>query len=63
MARTMRLALAKGVGIGAHPGFADLQGFGRRRMKLSAEEVGNLIAYQLGAARGMAASVGGGCGI
>lgn len=58
MAATMRRAAARGVGIGAHPGFADLQGFGRRRMALSAEELGNLVAYQLGAAQGMARSVG-----
>ena len=58
MAATMRLAAARGVGIGAHPGFADLQGFGRRRISLSAEELGNLIAWQLGAAQGIARSVG-----
>lgn len=59
MAATMRTALANGVGIGAHPGFDDLQGFGRRRMKLSAEELGNLVAYQLGAAQGIARRAGG----
>ncbi len=59
MARTMRMAVAAGVGIGAHPGFGDLQGFGRRRIDLSEEELGTLIAYQLGAARGMAALAGG----
>lgn len=58
MAATMRRASERGVGLGAHPGFADLQGFGRRRLKLSAEELGNLVAYQLGAAQGMARSVG-----
>lgn len=58
MATTMRLAARNAVGIGAHPGFADLKGFGRRRLNIGAEELGNLIAYQLGAARGMAASVG-----
>ena len=59
MATTMRLAAKNGVGIGAHPGFADLQGFGRRRMKLTTEELGNMIAYQLGAAQGMARLAGG----
>lgn len=59
MAATMRTAIANGVGIGAHPGFDDLQGFGRRRMKLSAEELGNLVAYQLGAAQGIARRAGG----
>lgn len=58
MARCMRAAAQNGVGIGAHPGFADLKGFGRRRMSLGAEELQNLIAYQLGAARGVAARVG-----
>ncbi|WP_375174553.1 LamB/YcsF family protein [Pseudooceanicola sp.] len=59
MARTMRMALERGVGLGAHPGFADLQGFGRRRIKLSSEELGNLVAYQLGAAQAMARAAGG----
>ncbi|MFN3525837.1 MAG: LamB/YcsF family protein [Paracoccus sp. (in: a-proteobacteria)] len=58
MAATMRQAAAKGVGIGAHPGFADLQGFGRRRLPLSTEELGNLVAYQLGAAQGIARATG-----
>ncbi|GGE37884.1 LamB/YcsF family protein [Actibacterium pelagium] len=59
MARTMRMAVEKGVGIGAHPGFADLQGFGRRRINLTAEELTNLVTYQLGAAQAVARSVGG----
>lgn len=58
MARTMRRAAARGVGIGAHPGFADRQGFGRRRISLSAEELANLVTYQLGAAQAMARSAG-----
>ncbi|RMC35520.1 LamB/YcsF family protein [Paracoccus alkanivorans] len=58
MARTMARAHAKGVGIGAHPGFADLQGFGRRRIRLGKEELANMVAYQLGAAQGIARSVG-----
>ncbi|GHE04308.1 LamB/YcsF family protein [Defluviimonas sp. 20V17] len=59
MAATMARAEARGVGIGAHPGFADLQGFGRRRISLSTEELGNLVAYQLGAAQAMARRAGG----
>ncbi|MBV1902371.1 MAG: 5-oxoprolinase subunit PxpA [Marinosulfonomonas sp.] len=59
MAKTMGLAVEKNVGIGAHPGFADLQGFGRRRMTLPAESLKNTIRYQLGAAQAMAKSVGG----
>ncbi len=59
MARTMRTALENGVGIGAHPGFDDRAGFGRRRLSLSAEELTALITYQLGAARATAKAVGG----
>lgn len=59
MAATMALAQRHGVGIGAHPGFADLQGFGRRRLALSAAEVANLVTYQLGAAQAMARAAGG----
>lgn len=58
MARTMDLALAAGVALGAHPGFADLQGFGRRRIDLSAAEVTHLIQYQLGAAMALAQARG-----
>ncbi|WP_425074056.1 LamB/YcsF family protein [Sagittula sp. S175] len=58
MATTMRLATDKGVGIGAHPGFADLQGFGRRRMHLPEKTLRHLVQYQLGAALGMARAVG-----
>ncbi|MFD3191738.1 LamB/YcsF family protein [Sedimentitalea sp. HM32M-2] len=59
MADTMRAAVRHGVGIGAHPGFADLQGFGRRRMTVSPESLGNMIRYQLGAAQAMARATGG----
>lgn len=58
MARVMADAAARGVGIGAHPGLPDKQGFGRRNMALSPDEARAMVAYQLGAARGMAASVG-----
>lgn len=58
MARTMRRAARNGVGIGAHPGFGDLQGFGRRRLRMSAEELANMVAYQLGAAQGIARLAG-----
>jgi len=59
MAATMTQAVAQGVGIGAHPGFADLQGFGRRRIALSGAELANLVTYQLAAAQGMARVAGG----
>ncbi|WP_371154400.1 LamB/YcsF family protein [Jannaschia sp. 2305UL9-9] len=58
MARTMKIARDRGVGIGAHPGFPDLQGFGRRRMAIAGDSLANLVAWQFGAARGVAASVG-----
>lgn len=58
MAHTMRLAAKRGVAIGAHPGLADLQGFGRRRIDLSAESAASLVAYQVGAARGVARACG-----
>ena len=58
MRRTVRLAAAGGVAVGAHPGFADLQGFGRRPMHLSAQEVEDLVAYQIGALAGIAAAEG-----
>lgn len=59
MARTMRLAVENGVGIGAHPGFPDLQGFGRRKMEVPHPTLANMVRYQVGAAAAMAASVGG----
>lgn len=49
MNETVKLAKEHGVGIGAHPGFHDLQGFGRRNMDLSPDEIYTLVAYQLGA--------------
>lgn len=59
MAATMRLAVKNGVGIGAHPGFADLMGFGRNRMQVPLPTLQNQIRYQVGAAQAMARSVGG----
>jgi 5-oxoprolinase (ATP-hydrolysing) subunit A len=49
MRRTVRLAEAHGVGIGAHPGFPDLQGFGRRNLAAAPDEVRNDLVYQIGA--------------
>jgi len=49
MRRTVSLAEKAGVAIGAHPGFPDLMGFGRREMKVTPEEVKNYIIYQVGA--------------
>jgi len=58
MRETVRLAKANGVSIGAHPSFPDLQGFGRRQMKMSPAEIEALIAYQTGALMGIAAAEG-----
>ena len=58
MARAMQMAIDNGVGIGAHPGFADRQGFGRRRLPLKRAEIVNLIRYQVGAAQGMVRALG-----
>ena len=59
MAATMRLAVEHGVGIGAHPGFADLQGFGRRQMQVPIPTLANMVRYQVGAAQAMARAAGG----
>lgn len=58
MATTMQAAARRGVGIGAHPGFSDLQGFGRQRMTMPAESLGNMVQYQLGAALAVAQANG-----
>ncbi len=49
MDRVVRLAKERGVALGAHPGYPDLQGFGRRRMAFSPDEVQHYVTYQLGA--------------
>lgn len=49
MRETVRLAEARGVGVGAHPGFPDLRGFGRRAMAASPTEVRDDVVYQIGA--------------
>jgi UPF0271 protein len=58
MRRAVRAAHAAGVDIGAHPGFPDLQGFGRREMAISAEEATALTIYQTGAMLGVARAEG-----
>jgi UPF0271 protein len=52
MRATVRLAKANGVKVGAHPSLPDLQGFGRREMKMSREEIANTVVYQVGALMG-----------
>src|SRR5580692_6144752 len=49
MRRTVQLAKRHGVKVGAHPSLPDLQGFGRREMKISREELANCLIYQVGA--------------
>src|SRR6266436_4679870 len=58
MARTFRTARERGVAVGAHPGFPDLWGFGRRRVPFSTDEIERLVAYQVGAAQALAAYAG-----
>jgi UPF0271 protein len=59
MARTARMALVAGVSLGAHPSYPDLQGFGRRAMRCSEEEVEALVLYQIGALDAFAKAAGG----
>ena len=49
MRRTVRLARENGLGVGAHPGFPDLLGFGRRDLAMSPDELHAAVLYQLGA--------------
>ena len=58
MRATIGLARDKGVAIGAHPGFPDLVGFGRREMKATPAEVEDLVLYQVSALAGMASAQG-----
>jgi 5-oxoprolinase (ATP-hydrolysing) subunit A len=54
ISRTLRLAAERGVSVGAHPAYPDLQGFGRRPMRLSDEELGAVLTYQVGALQALA---------
>ncbi|HMG50602.1 MAG TPA: 5-oxoprolinase subunit PxpA, partial [Inquilinus sp.] len=59
MRRTLVLARDRGIGIGAHPGFLDIFGFGRRAIQgQTAEEIEAQTIYQIGAIQGMAKAVG-----
>jgi 5-oxoprolinase (ATP-hydrolysing) subunit A len=58
MQRTVALAVERGVTIGAHPGYPDLQGFGRRALALSHSELEAFTLYQLGALAGFALVAG-----
>jgi UPF0271 protein len=58
MKRTVDLAVENKIAIGAHPGFPDLQGFGRRDLKMSPDEIYNSVLYQVGALQAFAAVAG-----
>lgn len=58
MKHTVQLAKTFNVQVGAHPGLPDLQGFGRREMKLSPDEVYDLVVYQVGALKGFTEAAG-----
>jgi len=55
---TVRLAVDHGVAVGAHPSLPDLQGFGRREMKISPQECYDLVVYQSGAVEAFARAAG-----
>ena len=56
--RTLRAAAARGVAVGAHVGYRDLAGFGRRAMDVGAEDLTADVIYQIGALQGLAAAAG-----
>jgi UPF0271 protein len=58
MQATVRLAVEHGVAVGAHPGYPDLQGFGRRVMDMTPEEVEAFVLYQIGALAGFSRAGG-----
>ena len=58
MAKTMQLAVQQGVQVGAHPGYPDLQGFGRRPMDIKPEEIEAMVLYQVAALAGFARAEG-----
>ncbi len=55
---TVQIAQKKGVAIGAHPSFPDLQGFGRRAMSLSTQEIFDIVLYQVSAVKGICEAFG-----
>ena len=59
MRRTVQAALEGGVSVGAHPSLPDLQGFGRRAMRVTPDEVYALMLYQIGALAGFCRALGG----
>jgi UPF0271 protein len=58
MAETLRMAKENGVIVGAHPGYSDKEGFGRRIIPMAHSALGHMVAAQIGALKGVAAMVG-----
>jgi UPF0271 protein len=58
MFATAQAAAARGVGIGAHPGYRDMAGFGRRVIPMAADQIGRMVVEQVGAFRAVAALAG-----
>jgi UPF0271 protein len=58
MTHTVRLAMENGASIGAHPGFNDIWGFGRRQIKMDAADLEYMITYQIGALQAIAGAAG-----
>ena len=58
MSKTVELAKRNGVSVGAHPSLPDLQGFGRREMKIPVEELTNIVVYQVGALKAFLTAAG-----
>jgi len=58
MTHTVKLALENGVSIGAHPGFNDLWGFGRRQIQMNARDLEYMVTYQIGALQAIAGAQG-----
>ena len=57
--KTIETGISKNVAIGAHPSFPDLQGFGRREIKMPAAEIFDIVLYQVAAVKGMCEALGG----
>lgn len=57
--KTVETAIKKNVAVGAHPSFPDLQGFGRREMKMSEREIFDAVLYQVAALKGICEALGG----
>lgn len=58
MTKTVRMAIDNGASIGAHPGFNDIWGFGRRQIKMDLKDLEYMITYQIGALQAIAGAAG-----